>query len=207
MTESPIIRQLGSRDYQRTWQQMRDFTDNRAPQTPDELWCLQHPPVFTLGQAGKRVHLLNPGDIPVVESDRGGQVTYHGPGQLIVYTLIDLRRAGLGVRPLVTLLEDSVISMLDEFDIHGESRQDAPGVYVDDSKVASIGLRIRHGCSYHGISLNVDMDLEPFTRINTCGYKDMEVTQLSNLGITISMASAGKRLAAVITRKLERQRD
>ena len=178
---------LGLQSYTDVWQAMRDHTDQRGLASRDQLWLLQHPPVFTLGQAGKPEHLLSPGDIPIIQCDRGGQVTYHGPGQLIAYLLLDLRRAGLGIRALVSLLEQAVISLLAEYGIRATARADAPGVYVADRKLASLGLRVRHGCSFHGLSLNVDMDLEPFARINPCGYPGLQVTQLADLGIDIEL--------------------
>lgn len=161
---------------------MHEFTDNRTEQTRDEVWLVEHNPVFTQGQAGKAEHLLNTGDIPVVQSDRGGQVTYHGPGQLVAYFLINLRRKKLGVRELVTHIEDLVIQTLKEYNIESAARPDAPGVYVDNKKVCSLGLRIRKGCSFHGLALNVNMDLTPFLRINPCGYAGMEMVQVSQLG-------------------------
>ena len=170
------IRKPGLVDYTHSWQAMRDFTDQRDADTEDELWLLQHPPVFTQGQAGKAEHVLLPGDIPVVQSDRGGQVTYHGPGQWVVYLLLDLRRNGLGIRDLVTLIEQSLVSVLGRLGIQAQPRADAPGVYVDGVKIASLGLRVRRGCTYHGLALNVDMDLEPFSRINPCGHQGMQVT-------------------------------
>ena len=172
------IRRLGQVDYEETWQAMRDFTNARDADSDDELWLLQHPPVFTQGQAGKAEHLLAPGDIPVVQVDRGGQVTYHGPGQWVVYLLIDLRRHSLGVRDLVNLIEQSIVRLLADYGIAAEPRRDAPGVYVAGDKIASLGLRVRRGCSYHGLALNVDMDLEPFSRINPCGYEGLEVTSM-----------------------------
>lgn len=174
----PSVRQLGLVDYRDSWDAMRQFTDSRDAMSPDEIWLLQHPPVFTQGQAGKAEHLLLPGDIPVVQSDRGGQVTYHGPGQLVAYLLVDIRRRRMGVRDLVDLIEQSIIALLDSYDVAAQSRRDAPGVYVGDAKIAALGLRVRRGCSYHGLSLNVDMDLEPFARINPCGYEGMAVTSL-----------------------------
>jgi len=170
------IRKPGLVDYTHSWQAMRDFPDQRDADTEDELWLLQHPPVFTQGQAGKAEHVLLPGDIPVVQSDRGGQVTYHGPGQWVVYLLLDLRRNGLGIRDLVTLIEQSLVSVLGRLCIQAQPRADAPGVYVDGVKIASLGLRVRRGCTYHGLALNVDMDLEPFSRINPCGHQGMQVT-------------------------------
>ncbi len=172
------VRKLGLVDYRESWQAMQAFTDERGPDTEDELWLLQHPSVFTQGQAGKKEHLLVPGEIPVVQSDRGGQVTYHGPGQWLVYLLLDLRRQQLGVRDLVDLIEQSIVSVLGRLDIVAQPRRDAPGVYVDGAKIASLGLRVRRGCSYHGLALNVDMDLEPFSRINPCGYEGLEVTTI-----------------------------
>lgn len=170
----------GLQPYGETWQRMRAFTDGRDTGTPDEIWLVQHPPVFTQGVAGKVEHLLNPGDIPVVQTDRGGQVTYHGPGQLVVYPLLDLRRGGLGVRDLVTLLEQAVVEFLGCWGIDAAARPEAPGVYVQGKKIASLGLRVRRGCSYHGLSLNVNMDLAPFLRINPCGYNGLQMTQLAD---------------------------
>jgi lipoyl(octanoyl) transferase len=174
---------------------MRDFTAGRNPATPDQLWLLEHRPVFTLGQAGRREHLLDPGAIPVIQTDRGGQVTYHGPGQLIAYLLFDLRRGRIGVKRLVHLLEQSVIDLLTARGIQAAARPDAPGVYVDGAKIASLGLRVRQGCSYHGLSLNVDMDLEPFRRINPCGYPGLTVTQLADLVPGSSVDTVSQELA------------
>jgi len=190
-----IIRQLGRRDYLPTWQAMREFTDSRTDQTPSELWIVEHPPVFTQGQAGKAEHLLGPGDIPVVQTDRGGQVTYHGPGQLVIYVLISLREAGIGIRRLVTAMEQSIIGLLREHGVDAEARKDAPGVYVDGRKIASLGLRVRRGCTYHGLALNVSNDLEPFLRINPCGYAGLEVTSTTRLGITDEQAVLADELA------------
>tara|TARA_R110002072_G_scaffold584_9_gene4629 strand:+ start:2050 stop:2709 length:660 start_codon:yes stop_codon:yes gene_type:complete len=173
------IRKLGLVDYQSTWQAMKDFTDQRDINTEDELWLVQHAPVFTQGQAGKAEHVLAPGDIPVLQVDRGGQVTYHGPGQWLVYMLVDIRRHNLGVRDLVDLIEHSIVVVLAQFGIAAAPRRDAPGVYVDGQKIASLGLRVRRGCSYHGLALNVDMDLEPFSRINPCGHEGLQVTSVS----------------------------
>ncbi len=181
MAEEITIRQLGNVPYNSTWRRMQAFTEQRGANTADELWLVEHPPIFTLGRAAKEEHLLNPGDTPVVRIDRGGQVTYHGPGQLVLYTLIDLQRRGLGVRALVDLLEQSVIRLLQELGIDAVARRDAPGVYVDGAKIAAVGLRIRKGRSLHGLSLNLEMDLEPFSRINPCGYQGLAVTQLSDL--------------------------
>lgn len=180
LNDSPslCVRYLGRADYAQTLDAMRDFTLGRHAQTPDEVWVLEHDQVFTQGQAGKAEHLLAPGDIPVVQVDRGGQVTYHGPGQLVVYTLVDIKRLGLGVRDLVNHLEHSIVDLLAQYAVSAYPKPDAPGVYVDEAKIASLGLRIKKGCAYHGLALNVDMDLEPFSRINPCGYEGMAVTQL-----------------------------
>ncbi|HXH02321.1 MAG TPA: lipoyl(octanoyl) transferase LipB [Candidatus Competibacteraceae bacterium] len=177
------VRRLGRRDYLPVWQAMRAYTETRGPESADEIWLVEHEPVFTQGLAGKPEHVLAPGDIPVVQVDRGGQVTYHGPGQAVIYCLLDLKRTGLGVRQLVTLLEQSVVALLGSHGITGYARPDAPGVYVDGAKIASLGLRVRRGCSYHGLSLNVAMDLAPFNRINPCGYAGLAMTQLRDLGI------------------------
>ncbi|MEJ2423870.1 MAG: lipoyl(octanoyl) transferase LipB [Candidatus Thiodiazotropha sp.] len=193
---------LGRQPYESTWQAMRNYTDGRDRESVDQLWLLEHPPVYTLGQAGKPEHLLAPGLIPVIKTDRGGQVTYHGPGQLVAYLLLDLRRAGLGVRALVTLLEEAVIGMLRDHQIPASPRRDAPGVYVGERKLASLGLRVRHGCSYHGLSLNVDMDLEPFSRINPCGYPGLAVTQLAELGLPGDLADIGRELSHHLARRL-----
>lgn len=174
---------------------MRDYTDQRDKSSPDQLWLLQHPPVFTLGQAGKPEHLINPGEIPIIKTDRGGQVTYHGPGQLIAYLLLDLRRAKLGIRALVTQLEQAVISLMAAYGIQAVSRADAPGVYVDGRKIAALGLRVRKGCSFHGLSLNVDMDLEPFSRINPCGYPGLAVTQLADFIDPTDLPTIGEELS------------
>lgn len=182
------IRDLGRQDYEPLWRAMQRFTDERTRDTGDEIWFAEHPPVYTLGLNAEKEHVLAPGDIPVVQVDRGGQVTYHGPGQLMIYPLISLRRAGLGVRDVVTALEQSVIALLAGFGVDALCRRDAPGVYVDARKVASVGLRIRRASSYHGMALNVDMDLEPFTRINPCGYRGLEVVDMRRLGIETSLA-------------------
>ena len=185
---------LGHEDYVPLWRAMQDFTDERDESTPDEIWFCEHPPVFTLGLNASKDHLLTPGDIPVVQIDRGGQVTYHGPGQLMVYPLIDIRRANIGVRRLVTALEQSVVDMVAEFDIDAAARSDAPGVYVDAKKLASVGLRIRRGASFHGMALNIDVELEPFTRINPCGYKELEMTDLHRLGIELNLEETSEKL-------------
>jgi lipoyl(octanoyl) transferase len=173
-----IIRTPGQQPYRPVWEAMRRFTDARDASSADELWSVSHPAIFTQGQAGKPEHLLAPGDIPVIQIDRGGQVTYHGPGQLVIYLLVDLRRLGIGARQLVELIEQSLLSCLRRFDISAETRIKAPGVYVNGAKIAALGLRIRRGCSYHGLSLNVAMDLSPFQRINPCGYQGMAVTSM-----------------------------
>jgi len=176
-----IVRRLGRQDYKRVWRAMSNLTDKRDAQVHDELWLVEHPAVFTQGQAGKAEHLLMPGDIPVVQVDRGGQVTYHGPGQLVGYPLIDLRRQGIGVRDLVTITENALVATLKEFGVEAYPKPDAPGVYVDEAKIASLGFRIRRGCSYHGLSLNVDMDMAPYARINPCGYQGLQMAQTSQL--------------------------
>ena len=190
------VRELGLQPYEPTWQAMQRFTSDRGPETNDEIWLLQHYPVFTQGQAGKAEHLLLPGDIPVVQADRGGQVTYHGPGQLVCYVMLDVRRLGFGVRDLVSRIEQSIVDLLASYDVLAVSKPDAPGVYVNGDKIASLGLRIRNGRSFHGLALNVDMDLEPFGRINPCGYAGMRMTQLADLvaePIAFSEVSAGLR--------------
>ena len=177
---------------------MQAFTDQRDPDTQDELWLLEHPKVYTLGQAGRTEHVLDAGDIPVIKVDRGGQVTYHAPGQLVAYLLLDLRRAGLGIKRLVHLLEQAVIDLLANQGVDSAARPDAPGVYVGGAKIAALGLRVRRGCSFHGLALNVDMDLEPFTRINPCGYPGLEVTSIAELGGPRDLEWVGRDLAARI---------
>lgn len=174
--------------YETIWHEMQRFTQERTEETPDEIWVLEHLPVYTLGLNGKMEHVLNPGNIPVIKSDRGGQVTYHGPGQLVIYTLLDIKRLKLGIRQLVTALEQSMIAALQQFGLKAVSKPEAPGVYIDGKKIGSIGIRIKRNCSYHGISLNNNMDLTPFNYINTCGFKDLQVTQLADFGISISTA-------------------
>lgn len=196
------IRNLGLQDYDTTWQAMQRFTQERNTFVNDELWIVEHPPVYTLGLNGKREHLLTIGNIPVINSDRGGQVTYHGPGQVIIYVLLDIKRLNLGVRQLVTLLEQAMIGVLIQHDIVAVAKLDAPGVYVNDKKIGSIGLRIKKNCSYHGLSLNNDMDLRPFDDINTCGYSDLKVTQLSDLGVTISTKQLASSVIQAITSAL-----
>jgi lipoyl(octanoyl) transferase len=197
-----IVRKLGLVDYEPTWRAMQRFTDQRGPDTPDELWFLEHPPVFTLGMNASRDHVIAPGDIPVVQIDRGGQVTYHGPGQLVVYPLVDLRRAGLGVRDIVTALERSVIDYAAGLGIVAECRRKAPGVYVGGRKLASVGIRVRRGASYHGVAINISADLEPFRRINPCGFPDLEMTRLADLSPVNSAADAAEALQPHLLRHL-----
>lgn len=197
------VRELGLVDYPQAWQAMQRFTNQRGPDTSDEIWLLEHPPVFTQGQAGKAEHLLMPGDIPVIQADRGGQVTYHGPGQLVAYLLLDVRRSGVGVRELVSRMERSLVELLASYDVEAYAKPDAPGVYVGAAKIASLGLRIRHGRSFHGLALNVDMDLEPFQRINPCGYAGMAMTQLKDVAREpIEFAEVRARLRAQLVTQL-----
>ncbi len=198
-----IIRTLGLVDYRDTWIKMNSFVDSRDEFTTDEFWVLEHPRVFTLGQAASEEHLLAPGDIEIVQSDRGGQVTYHGPGQLVIYLLLDIRRKKLGPRALVTGIETAIINLMDEYNLPGETRPKAPGVYVSNRKIAALGLRIRKGCSFHGLSLNVDMDLEPFSRINPCGYEGLEVTQLVDLGVRDSLDVIATRLCVLMNQEFD----
>ncbi|WP_110427603.1 lipoyl(octanoyl) transferase LipB [Glaciecola sp. KUL10] len=190
-----IVRDLGVQEYTPTWQLMQDFTDNRNESVIDEIWLLEHPPIFTQGQAGKAEHILAAGDIPVVQVDRGGQVTYHGPGQLMMYILIDVRRSKLGVRYLVDALEQCIVATLADDNILAYPKKDAPGVYVDEKKVCSVGLRIRKGCSFHGLAFNVNMDLSPFQRINPCGYAGMQMVDSQGLGGIADIKQAGQRVA------------
>jgi len=180
-----VLRRLGLQDYETVWRDMQTFTLERDEETADEIWIVEHPPVYTLGLNGKRVHLLNIASIPVIETDRGGQVTYHAPGQLVVYTLLDIERLKMNVREIVTLLEQAMITILSQYGIKAMAKPEAPGVYVDDKKIGSVGLRVKKGCCYHGLSLNNNMNLSPFNHINTCGYPDLEVTQLADLNIKI----------------------
>ncbi len=197
-----LVRRLGIQEYQQTWRRMQRFTEERTARNEDEIWLLEHPPVFTLGRSADEKHLLKPGEIPVQRVDRGGQVTFHGPGQLVLYPLLDLRRLRLGVRRLVRQMEESVMDLLRYRGIPSERRPEAPGVYVANRKIAAVGLRIRHGCSFHGLSLNVAMDLEPFSRINPCGYSDLPVTQLKDLGIDMSVEQAGEQLLESLAERL-----
>lgn len=196
------VRQLGRMAYVPVWQAMSRYTDGRGPEAPDEFWFVEHEPVFTQGQAGKAEHLLFPGDIPVVQVDRGGQVTYHGPGQQVVYFLLDLRRKSLGVRELVSKIEQSIVDTLQHYGITGAPRADAPGVYVDGAKICSLGLRIRRGCSFHGLAFNIGMDLEPFSRINPCGYAGLAMTELAQLGGPDSLAAVQPVLLAQLMNNL-----
>ena len=197
-----VVRELGRQAYEPVWRAMQEFTNTRTESTPDEIWFCDHESVFTLGLNTKPEHLLAPGDIPIIQIDRGGQVTYHGPGQLMIYPLIDLRRAGLGVRDLVTALEQSVVGLAADYGIEAASRCDAPGVYVDGVKLASVGLRIRRGSSFHGMALNVDVDLEPFSRINPCGFKDLQLTDLQRLGADSDLATVRDKLLPHLLRHL-----
>ncbi|HED15757.1 MAG TPA: lipoyl(octanoyl) transferase LipB, partial [Gammaproteobacteria bacterium] len=202
MTANIIIRHLGKQQYADVWKRMQDFTRQRDTDTTDEIWVTEHPPVYTLGLNGKREHVLEAGDIPILQVDRGGQVTYHGPGQLIVYTLLDLTRLGIGVRGLVTPIEQAVVATLARYGIRATGRADAPGVYINGSKIAALGLRIRRGCSYHGLSLNIDMDLSPFQDINPCGYKGMKVCQLSDFTDKINLPDISEQLVSQLVSNL-----
>lgn len=206
MNKNLIIRSLGLRDYNTTYHAMRTFTESRAECTGDEIWLLEHPPVFTLGRKGSLEHIHDAGNIPVIQTDRGGQVTYHGPGQLVVYLLIDLQRRTMGIRSLVNTLQDSVVAMLMDYGIDSSSRPDAPGVYVKGRKIASVGLRVRRGCCYHGLSLNIAMDLTPFECINPCGYAGLEVTQLCDLKDTKDTESASIKLIDLLAHHLGYER-
>ena len=197
-----IVRDLGLTDYEPVWRDMQRFTDERDASTADEIWFTEHKPVFTLGLNAAREHLLAPGDIPVIQIDRGGQVTYHGPGQLMIYPLIDIRRAGIGVRGLVTALEQSVVDLAAGYGIEAASRADAPGVYVAGVKLASVGLRIRRGASFHGMALNVNVDLEPFSRINPCGFENLDVTDLAGLGAEADLAVVREAILPQLLRHL-----
>ncbi len=201
LTQRLILRRLGVADYEPVWREMQAFTDSRDKQTPDQLWLVQHPPVFTQGQAGKAEHVLAPGDIPVIQVDRGGQVTYHGPGQIVAYPLVDIRRKGIGVREFVNRIEESIIRVLSQYGVKGQRVAGAPGIYVDGNKVASLGLRVRRGCTFHGLAFNIDMDLEPFQRINPCGYAGLQVTQLSDLAV-VTFEQAEQRLVENLVQQL-----
>lgn len=202
IADTVIIRKLGQQNYAHCWQAMRSFTDQRTEQTPDEIWLLQHDPVFTQGQNGKPEHILNAGNIPIIQTDRGGQVTYHGPGQLVIYPLVDLKRKKLNVREIVTILEKSVIELLAHYNIKAAAKCDAPGVYIAGKKICSVGLRIRRGNSYHGLALNVAMDLEPFSRINPCGFTQLEMTQISVFQPTIQLGTIENLLLDYLIKNL-----
>lgn len=198
-----IVRMLGLQDYLTVWNAMKQFTAARDKTTPDELWCLEHHPVYTQGQAGKAEHVLNPGDIPIVQSDRGGQITYHGPGQIVVYTLIDIQRRQLGIRSLVSQLERLLIERLEKYEIYASTQCGAPGVYVEGKKIASIGLRVKNGCAYHGIALNVSMDLSPFLGINPCGYNQLEMTSMAKINSSIIKDEVAQQLMNDFMTKFE----
>jgi len=200
-----IVRRLGLRDYKSTWRAMQSFTDRRDSGTADELWLLEHPPVYTLGKAGRPEHVIDPGSIPVIATDRGGQVTYHGPGQIVAYLLIDLPRAGIGVKRLVHLLEQAAMDLLTDYGVESSARPHAPGVYVEGAKIAAVGLRVRRGCSFHGLALNVDLDLEPFSRIDPCGYPGLAVTAIAQLHEPAAVESVATGLAGQIARLLARR--
>jgi lipoyl(octanoyl) transferase len=201
-SEQAIVRRLGRVEYEPTWRAMQAFTAQRLPDTPDELWLLEHPPVYTQGQAGKPEHLIAATSIPVVPIDRGGQITYHGPGQAVVYVLVDLRRRGYGIRELVTRMEQAVIDVLATQGVTAARQSGAPGVYVNGAKIAALGLRVKHGCTYHGLALNVDMDLSPFAAINPCGYPGMAVTDCRALGAALTVADAGQSLVAALRHRI-----
>ena len=200
---APKVKYFGLAEYESTWHAMKHFTTNRKPETRDEIWLLQHPPTYTQGQAGLPEHLLNAQQIPVVHIDRGGQITYHGPGQVVAYLLLDLRRWKINVRQLVRLMEQAVINILAEYNISARGREDAPGVYVDDAKIAALGLKIKRSCCYHGLSFNIDMDLTPYDFINPCGYEGLKVTQLKDFGITVSPDQIEQLLAKQLLTLLE----
>lgn len=200
-----LVKQLGRVEYEPTWQAMLAFTTSRTAETPDEIWIVEHPPVFTLGQAGKPEHLLVDVGIPVVKIDRGGQITYHGPGQVVLYLLLDLQRLKIKVRELVTAIEQAVIDFLDAYGVKADRLAGAPGVYVGDAKIAALGLKIKNGCSYHGLSLNVDMDLHPFTAINPCGYAGLKVVQTKDFNIPLTAQQAGEQLTQYLLRQLDKQ--
>jgi len=196
------IRDLGLSDYQTVWDDMRSFTEQRSDSTPDEIWIVEHPPVFTLGLNGKPEHIIDAHDIPVIQCDRGGQVTFHGPGQLVAYVLMDLQRRHWGVKKLVNRIEQVVINVLRDYSIHAERKENAPGVYVENAKIAALGLRVRRGCSYHGLSLNVDMDLTPFSYINPCGFEGLASTQMKDLNSTADIQDVKKGLLDHLSRQL-----
>ena len=200
-----LVKHLGRVEYEPTWRAMQQFTESREQGSTSEAWVVEHPPVFTQGQAGKPEHLLAVSEIPVVQSDRGGQVTYHGPGQVVIYLLLNLRDTGMGIRGLVTAIEDSIIAMLAEHNIDADSRRDAPGVYVDEAKIAALGLRVKRGFTYHGLSFNLDMDLSPFQQINPCGYQGLAVTQGAELGLSLSFDQAAKTILEQLCSRINHQ--
>ena len=203
MSLTPLkVRELGLRPYRETWAAMRAFTDRRGPDTPDEIWLLEHPPVYTQGLAGKPEHVLHPGEIPVIQTDRGGQVTYHGPGQLVAYPLLDLQRLGVGIRNLVSMLESVMTDVLADFGIEGQRREGAPGIFVDDAKIASIGMKVRRGCTFHGIAFNLGNSLEPFERINPCGFAGQPMTRLEDLAVGADVQRVGIQLAGRLAEAL-----
>lgn len=202
MTDALIIKDLGTQDYSSVWQAMQDYTLNRDKSAADQLWLVEHPPVFTQGQAGKAEHILNAGDIPIIQTDRGGQVTYHGPGQLVAYTLIDIKRKHFTIRQLVSAIEQAVIDCLAQYDIDAATRCKAPGVYTNDAKICSLGLRIKRGCSYHGLALNVAMDLSPFSRINPCGFEALAMTQIKDFVSSIKIDDVKLSLCTAIQNQL-----
>ncbi len=201
-SDTVIIRTLGLQDYLATWLAMQQFTNKRDLDTTDEIWVLEHPPVFTQGQNGKPEHILSQGTIPVIQTDRGGQVTYHGPGQLIVYTLIDLKRKKLNTRQIVTILEESVVQLLASYQIQAKAKCEAPGVYIENKKICSIGLRIRRGCSFHGLALNIKMNLDPFLAINPCGFPELKMTQMTEINKKVKLTSVGVKLVKHLIAKL-----
>ncbi|WP_082878039.1 lipoyl(octanoyl) transferase LipB [Methylobacillus sp. MM3] len=201
-TKPALVRRLGNTDYETTWQAMQAYTAQRTPDSPDELWLTEHPPVYTLGLNRKDVRMPWRADIPLVRTDRGGKITYHGPGQIVIYLLLDIKRQGLTVRQLVDRMEGAIITLLAEHGVSAEGRPDAPGVYVNGSKIASLGLRLKNGCCYHGLSLNVDMDLSPFKAIDPCGYRGLQVTQTRNLGIAVDCDTLAQRLIALLQNQL-----
>ena len=200
-----LVKHLGRVEYEPTWRAMQQFTESREQGSTSEAWIVEHPPVFTQGQAGKPEHLLAVSEIPIVQSDRGGQVTYHGPGQVVIYLLLNLRDTGMGIRGLVTAIEDSIIAMLADHNIDAESRRDAPGVYVDEAKIAALGLRVKRGFTYHGLSFNLDMDLSPFQQINPCGYQGLAVTQGAELGLSLSFDQAAKAILEQLCSRINHQ--
>ncbi|CEN56757.1 lipoyl(octanoyl) transferase LipB [Candidatus Methylopumilus turicensis] len=202
MSSNIVIRHLGRTEFENTWRAMQDFTTNRAAETPDEIWLTEHSPVYTLGLNRKNVRMPSRDDIPVVNTDRGGKITFHGPGQIIIYFLIDLKRKGINIRQLVSAMENAVIALLKESNVDAAAKADAPGVYVQEKKIASLGLRLKKECCYHGLSLNVDMDLSPFNAIDPCGYQGLEVTQLKSLGVDLTQTEAATKLLKYLIKEL-----